>query len=413
MPAAVLEGSLASFKLPEVLTFLQTTRKSGRLALECDGRTAQVFLDAGSVVFAGSNQEDLRLGAILLRRKRISPEQRDRIDTLMREEGGRFGDLAVQQGAMTDAQLQDFLKVQVSEILYDAFFWSGGTFSFADELELPAHAVTITVDLANLIMEGARRIEEWEQCTRLLPDKNAVFRVVSRPSEDKVTLTVDEWRILFLINGKRTLEELASDAEDEPLQIYRVVYGLLANKLIEAVPATARTAVDDDTDGVSATRLVTAHGDATVRQAPANFGSESTVREAPGDDTSLLMASEARLLSYRDVVKPTVAQLTIANGAEQGSVIPLTEAEYLVGRQRENAIKLNDLGVSGRHARIFRGPDGYVIEDLKSRNGTWLNGARVFHAVLKNGDRLRLGETDFDYQVLYEATPSTATTSPA
>jgi hypothetical protein len=412
MAAAVLEGSLASFKLPEVLTFLQTTRKSGRLALECDGRTAHVFLDTGSVIFAGSNQEDLRLGAILLRKKRIAREQRDRIDALMRQDGGRFGDLAVQQGILTEAQLQDALKVQVSEILYDAFFWSGGTFSFLDDLQLPDHAVTITVDLANLIMEGARRIEEWEQCMRLLPDKHAVFRVVSRPSEDKITLTVDEWRILFLINGRRTLEELVNDAEDEPLKIYRVVYGLLANKLIEAVSTAARTIVDDDTDGASATRLVTAHGDDTVRQAPANFGSESTVREAPGDDTSLLMASEERLLSYRDVVKPTVAQLTITNGAEQGAVIPLTEAEYLVGRLRDNAIKLNDLGVSGRHARIFRSPDGYVVEDLKSRNGTWLNGARVFHAVLKNGDRLRLGETDFDYQVLYEATPPTVTSPP-
>jgi hypothetical protein len=412
--AAVLDGSLASFKLPEVLTFLQTTRKSGRLALECEGRTAQVFLDAGSVVFAASNQEELRLSAILLRKKRIAGEQHDRIDALMREEGGRFGELAVQQGVMTDAQLHDFLKVQVSEILYDAFLWSGGSFSFHDDLQLPAHAVTISVDLSNLIMEGARRIEEWEQCTRLLPDKQVVFRVVARPAEDKITLTVDEWRILFLINGRRTLEELTEDSEDEPLQVYRVVYGLLANKLIEPAPATGRV-FDDDTDGASATRLVTAHGDDTVRQAPANFGGESTVRDAaPEDDTSLLVSSEARLLSYRDVVKPTVAQLAITNGAEQGSVIPLTEAEYLVGRQRDNAIKLNDLGVSGRHARIFRGPEGYVIEDLKSRNGTWLNGARVFHAVLKNGDRLRLGATDFDYQVLYEATPPTMpTTSPA
>ncbi|HKO55410.1 MAG TPA: DUF4388 domain-containing protein [Thermoanaerobaculia bacterium] len=410
--AAVLDGSLASFKLPEVLTFLQTTRKSGRLAIECEGRTAQVFLDTGSVVFAASNQEELRLSAILMRKKRIAREQHNRIDALMREEGGRFGQLAVQQGVMTDAELHDFLKVQVSEILYDAFLWSGGSFSFHDDLQLPAHAVTISVDLSNLVMEGARRIEEWEQCTRLLPDKQVVFRIVAKPAEDKITLTVDEWRILFLINGRRTLEELTQDSEDEPLQVYRVVYGLLANKLIEPVETTARVVMDDDTDGANATRLVTAHGDDTVRQAPANFGGESTVRDAPPeDDTSLLISSEARLLSYRDVVKPTVAQLAVANGAEQGSVIPLTEAEYLVGRQRDNAIKLNDLGVSGRHARIFRGPEGYIIEDLKSRNGTWLNGARVFHAVLKHGDRLRLGTTDFDYQVLYEATP--AVTSPA
>ena len=54
-----------------------------------------------------------------------------------------------------------------------------------------------------------------------------------------------------------------------------------------------------------------------------------------------------------------------------------------------------------RRLRAGRGPDGYVIEDLKSRNGVWLNGSRVFHAVLKNGDRVRLGTTDYLYEVLF------------
>ena len=53
-----------------------------------------------------------------------------------------------------------------------------------------------------------------------------VYRVVPKPQDEKVTLTADEWKILFLINGVRTLEELCHDAEDDPFQVYRVVYGL-------------------------------------------------------------------------------------------------------------------------------------------------------------------------------------------
>src|SRR5207237_7995081 len=114
--------------------------------------------------------------------------------------------------------------------------WDGGAFEFRGEMALPPHAVTISVDLANLIMEGARRIEEWEQCVRLLPDKTIIFRVVSNPSEEKITLTADEWKILFMINGARTLEELCHDADEDPFHVYRVVYGLYASKLIESVP---------------------------------------------------------------------------------------------------------------------------------------------------------------------------------
>jgi hypothetical protein len=392
MTDAVLTGSLDSFKLPEVLTFLNATRKSGTLTVTCDGREAYVFFDAGALVYAGSNQEQFRLSAILLRKKKITREEHDRIDALMQREGGRFGQLAIQQGILTAEQLQDFLKVQVSEILYDSFVWSGGRFSFVDGMALPGYAVTISVDLSNLIMEGARRIEEWEQCVRLLPDKSVIFRVVSHPTEEKITLTVDEWKILFLINGNRTLEELCHDVEEDPFHVYRVVYGLQANKLIEIAQPEP---VHENTDGMSGLT-----GDSTVRQAPAAFHADSTIRETP-DDTNLLVSSEARL-SYKDIVKPTVAQLVITSSDGNGNIIPLVEPEYLIGRQKDNGIQLTDLGVSGFHARIYRGPDGYAVEDLQSRNGTWLNNTRIFHAVLQSGDKLRLGATELTYEVLFD-----------
>ncbi len=397
-----LRGSLTSFRLPDILTLLSSVRKSGTLTLTNDSSEATVFFASGAVVYAGSNQESLRLSATLLRRKRISPEQRDAIDALMRDQGGRFGQLAVKQGLLTDEQLHDFLKVQVSEILYDCFVWPAGTFAFIDDTELPPYAVTISIDLANLIMEGARRIAEWEECARLLPDSNVIFRVVSNPDAEKITLSQDEWRILFLINGRRTLSELANDAGEEPLHVYRVVYGLFANKLIEPV---MRTASPDDTDGSKPP--APAAMDDTMRQQPATFGADSTVREV-GDDTNLLLSTDAKL-SFKDMVKPMIAQLTITNGEHTGLMFPLTEAEYLIGRQRDNQIPMDDLGISGHHARIYRGPDGYAIEDLKSRNGTWLNGARSFHALLKSGDVVRLGATELRYEILYDGNTQPAT----
>lgn len=395
-----LRGNLTSFRLPDVLTFLASARKSGTLTLTSGGHEATVFFDKGSVVYAGSNQETLRLGAVLLRKKKISVEQRAAIDKLMHAEGGRFGQIAVQQGLLTEDQLRDFLKVQVSEIIYDSFVWPGGTFAFIDDTVLPPYAVTIAIDLSNLIMEGARRIEEWEECERLLPDNTVVFKVVSNPDAEKITLSLDEWKILFLVNGRRKLGELALAADEEPLHVYRVIYGLFGNKLIEPV---THTPSPDDT---SRTKQAMPPLEDTMRQKPATFSADSTVREV-ADDTNLLVSTEAKL-SYKDVVKPTIAQLTITNGEDAGLMFPLTESEYLIGRQRDNQISLADLGVSGHHVRIYRGPDGYAIEDLKSRNGTWLNGARTFHALLKNGDQIRIGATEMRYEILYEGNAVTA-----
>lgn len=386
MAEPVLHGDISAFRLPDVLTFLSNSRKSGTLSVEHDGNEAWLYFEDGALVYAGSNREDFRLGSILLRKKKITTEQRRRIDELMLRDGGRFGELAVQESVLTEEQLRDCLKVQVSEIVYDAFLWTGGAFSFTHDKTLPSYAVTIAIDLPNLIMESARRIEEWEQCVRLLPDKNIVFRVVSTPRDEKITLTVDEWRILFLINGQRTLEELCHDT-DEPLAIYRVVYGLYANKLIERVrgPRTGENVTEDD---------------ATMRQGVVRFEAAPTMADETEDDRSLLVSTEAHL-SYSDVVRPTLAQFRMGNSDGTDRVIALAESEYLIGRHRDNSIQIADLGVSGFHARVYRGPEGFVLEDLKSRNGTWVNGGRVFHHLLTDGDRVHVGQTDLIYEVLF------------
>ena len=380
MTTAVLHGSLGSFKLADVLTLLSMGRKSGTLSLWSDQRRASVVFVNGAVVYAGSNQEKLRLSAILLRKKKITAEQFEAIDTLVRG-GQQFGQIALERGVLTEDQLRDSLKIQVAEVLFDAFVWTTGEFSFSEELELPEYAVTITVDLPNLIMEGARRIEEWEQCLQLLPDSSTVYRVVASPRDDKITLTQDEWKLLFMINGQRTLDDLVRDSDDDPLNVYRIVYGLAANQLIEPVGSGAPS------------RLSSRSGppDDTMRQTAPVFHAEPTVRDGEvGDDTSLLITSDEKRM---------VAQLVISDDSDARK-FSLTDTEYLVGRHRDNNIQITDLGVSGFHARIFRSGDGYAIEDLKSRNVIWINGTRVFHATLRNGDLVRLGATDLKFEVV-------------
>jgi len=342
MSSAALQGNLETFKLPDVLTFLDATRRTGMLTLTRGANETYVFLRDGSAVYAASNRDN----------------------------------------APRIHETEEAMKRQVSEVIYDAFVWGGGEFAFFDGIDLPANAVTIAIDLSNLIMEGARRITEWEECLRLLPDSSVVFRVSADPEREKITLTLDEWKILFLINGQRTLEDVCLESGTDAFRVYRVVYGLLANNLITSINA----AEDDAT---------------SVPESGALDAAEATVRERP-DDTNLLVAEDATL-TYNDIVRKTVAQLLIMGGDAAGTVVPLVENEYRIGRHRDNQIQLNDLGVSAYHARIFRGPDGYVIEDLKSRNGTWVNGTRAFQSILNNGDEIRVGATDLRYETLFDA----------
>jgi pSer/pThr/pTyr-binding forkhead associated (FHA) protein len=95
------------------------------------------------------------------------------------------------------------------------------------------------------------------------------------------------------------------------------------------------------------------------------------------------------------------------------SVYPLLDAECTIGRTPDNGLAVPDGSVSSKHARILRTDDGFVIEDLKSRNGTFVNGERVADGPrkLSDGDLIRLGKMIMTFNVARE-TKAGETTEP-
>lgn len=72
--------------------------------------------------------------------------------------------------------------------------------------------------------------------------------------------------------------------------------------------------------------------------------------------------------------------------------VKLDEGEIDLGRDESCRICLPLSNVSRRHARLFRKGEDYVVEDLDSTNGTFVNGVKVCRCVLHNNDHIRIGE---------------------
>ncbi len=86
---------------------------------------------------------------------------------------------------------------------------------------------------------------------------------------------------------------------------------------------------------------------------------------------------------------------------------PLLEDEYSLGRIESNAIVVNDSTVSSKHARIFRSGDGFYLEDLQSRNGTFVNGDRVTEKrLLADHDVIRFGRVVLTFNIASEMIPT-------
>ena len=86
----------------------------------------------------------------------------------------------------------------------------------------------------------------------------------------------------------------------------------------------------------------------------------------------------------------------VQGGADSGKLIPLSGPLVTLGRRGDNDVVLNDTTVSRRHALIMEGPSGFVLRDLSTVNGTYVNRNRIGdgeHA-LTDGDRIRLADSE-------------------
>ena len=90
------------------------------------------------------------------------------------------------------------------------------------------------------------------------------------------------------------------------------------------------------------------------------------------------------------------ASLMVQGGANSGMLIPLSGPPVTLGRRPDNDVVLDDTTVSRRHALIIEVPSGFVLRDLSTTNGTYVNRSRIGdgeHA-LADGDRIRLADSE-------------------
>ena len=96
--------------------------------------------------------------------------------------------------------------------------------------------------------------------------------------------------------------------------------------------------------------------------------------------------------------------------SNEGMMFPLLEDESTVGRVRGNSVVIPDGSISSRHARVLRSAEGFTIEDLGSRNGTFVNGDPIKEArSLKDNDMVRCGKVILTFNIAAVANPKEVT----
>jgi hypothetical protein len=406
----ILEGDLARLDVPDVLSFLNMGKRTGVLALEKLDQETKLFFREGNPVYAASTKEDLHLGAMLVRLRKVSADTIDRALSRPRSGRWRVGSVLLADKLLTEPELASFLKVQVSEVIFDTFTWREGVFTFWEKVPPPATAVTLEMDLQNLLMEGSRRLDERSRLSEVFPDLNMAVEATTNPERVKhsVTMTPDEWKVYFLVDGRRSLMEICRLAGNpDELSTLQILHHLVKAKFVAVVepppedgpvpkvapgPLTTHKFVDGKPASPSPTGV-------SVQFQPA--AQDGARVKAEGDDTKEIVSPKA--VQYLANRKTVMASRLVLVTSEGDTSFPLTRDAYTIGRHRNNDIVISDPKVSSFHARIDRSAEGFVLVDLKSRNGSYINGKRMESGLLKTGDEVRMGTARLVYKVDYTA----------
>jgi Domain of unknown function (DUF4388) len=174
------QGSLTEFQLPDIVQFLSGARKTGVLRLmEGNKRTGEIFLDKGRIMHA-----------------------------VLGETSGE-------------------------EAVYELFLWNEGEFLF--EPGVTTDESSVSKGNTNLLMEAARRRDEWQVISKQIPSIDWIPEFVI-PDENEtggqINLNTSEWILLSKIDGKRSLKAIAEAADLSVFHTGRLLYGLASTKLI-------------------------------------------------------------------------------------------------------------------------------------------------------------------------------------
>lgn len=233
-----LKGNLRDFSTTQLLNLIHLARKTGALTLQVPSGVTTLFFREGKLVHTTTSGQDGHLASILARAGRLTEEQARIIRTRAKAQTDKeLGMLLISAGYVTQQDIMNAIRSDALETVYSLFTWSEGLFHFEPN-QLPVEGtITMPVDLENIILEGSRRVKEWERLQDELPDLNMALKFTDNPQVQLrgINLSVDEWRVISYINPRNSIKRIAQRIGMDDFQIRKIVYGMLQAGLVEII----------------------------------------------------------------------------------------------------------------------------------------------------------------------------------
>lgn len=301
----MLKGSLEHFALADIFRLLSWAKKTGKIEVARSVGQGKVFFRDGEVYYAESSLSREPLGQKLIRSGMLTEANLRRALEQNTRSGEMIGQILLSNGWVTEHQLQTALKQQIEDSVFDMLSSKEGTFAFSPGVVADID-VEISVSVENLIMEASRRLDEMELIRRKIPSLDTVLRMSSKPPEGaaEINITAEEWRMLVLVDGERSITEIAQAVGKDSFGTLRALYGLVNSGLVEVVPE------EDNGQQVFSVEPAISISPEPPRVAPGPVGPlvERTMFDEPAESDKPVDAPAAQVPGSPVGVEPTAAE---------------------------------------------------------------------------------------------------------
>ena len=231
-----LEGTLDAFSLPDIFQLLSFTKKTGTLHLRREDGHGVVHLRAGSVTGGRADITRQELGRRLLGAGLVDDEVlAAAAEDLAGDPELSLAQLLAEKGRLDVSTVRALAEEQATDAVFSLLRWSDGEFAFVVD-EADPDDLGALVPVEQVVTEGQRRITAWSAMVESVPAPSAVVSVNTAPDEDP-SATRDEWALLSLVDGRRTVADLVGLSGRGEYAVVSALAGLVSRGLLVVRPA--------------------------------------------------------------------------------------------------------------------------------------------------------------------------------
>lgn len=223
-----IKGSLKEASLPDVLQLLAMGKKTGCLSVTHRSSFGYIYFDKGRICYASIVNRRDRLGDILVKSGLVSQAQLDAaVAAQDKQREKRLGEILVEQDAITREDLHRQIKVQIEEAVFFLFTWTAGTFNFEADIRPEEQDLLVSINPESLLLEGARRVDEWSLIEKKVPSFDIVFDLDRvKLAESEAELSVEQETLAPLIDGMRDVSALVDESGLGEFDVGKALYAL-------------------------------------------------------------------------------------------------------------------------------------------------------------------------------------------